>query len=275
MPVRIVSILVVSGWLVCSPLTTGADRLPNTTNQKQVRQEALSLTKERARARRLTFDMVKQSYQAKRRALDGLLAAAKSKQQKIAALAATARKRQEEINFTKSRTLAETRLIAKILSRRQAAEEYSITVVISQLEQENPNFREQALRLAKQQAEQDKPAQVTDLLNLPVLNNSLPMTYHQGGSPSNNLVAKISPARPEITRPTDNNRDQQAVERAVKQRLALRKVADIARQMKAQQAAEASKNQQTRKQELIDLYKKDKISAAEYYRRRHLLDQGK
>jgi hypothetical protein len=270
MPVRIISIFVVSGWLVCSPLTTGADRLPNTTNQKQVRQEALHLAKERKRARRLTFDMVKQSYQAKRRALAGLLAAAKSKQQKIAALATAARKRQEEINFTKARTLAETRLIAKILSRRQAAEEYSIALVISQLEQENPNFREQALRLAKQQAEQDEAEQVTDLMSLPVLNNSLPMTYHQDSSPSNNLVAKISPARP-----TNSNRDQQAVERAVKKRLALRKVADIARQVKSQQAAEASKSHLAHMQELIDLYKKDMISAAEYYRRKHLLDQGK
>ena len=81
MPVRLVSVLVMSGWLVCSPLTIGADRLvnpANTANQQQVRQEALRVTKERERVSKLAFDVIKQSYQAKRRALDGLLAAAKT-----------------------------------------------------------------------------------------------------------------------------------------------------------------------------------------------------
>jgi hypothetical protein len=51
-------------------------------------------------------------------------------------------------------------------------------------------------------------------------------------------------------------------------------VTDIARQVKASQAAEARKSMETRRQELIDLYKQDKITASEYYRRRHLLDKG-
>ena len=278
MPVRFVSVLIISGWLVCSPLTIGADRPASpadTANQQQVRQEALRMAKERERAGKLAFDVIKQSYQAKRRALDGLLAAAKAKQQKIATLATAAKKRQEEINFAKARALAETQLIAKIISERQAAEELAVTEVIRQLEQENPNFREEALRLAKRNAEQDQAESVTDLLDLPVLNNALPMTYHQGGAPRDNLVAKISPTRPRIAQPTQNNSDQQAVERAVKQRLALRKVTDIARQVKARQAEEARKSLDTRRQELIDLYKQDKITASEYYRRRHLLDQGK
>jgi hypothetical protein len=87
-------------------------------------------------------------------------------------------------------------------------------------------------------------------------------------------VAKISPTRPRIARPTQNNSDQHTVERAVKQRLALRKVTDIARQVKARQVEEASKSLETRRQELINLYKQDKITASEYYRRRHLLDKG-
>ena len=102
----------------------------------------------------------------------------------------------------------------------------------------------------------------------------MPMTYHQGGAPRNNLVAKISPTRPKVARSVQSNPDQQAVERAVKQRLALRKTTDIARQMKTHQAKEARKSLETRKQELIDLYKQDKITASEYYQRRHLIDQG-
>jgi len=258
-------------------LTIGADRPVSpvgTANQQQVRQEALRMAKERERAGKLAFDVIKQSYQAKRRALDGLLAAARAKQQKIATLATAAKKRQEEIDFAKARALAETQLIAKIISERQAAEELAVTEVIRQLEQENPNFREEALRLAKRNAEQGQAESVTDLLDLPVLNNALPMTYHQGGAPRDNLVAKISPTRPRVAQPSQNNPDQQAVERAVKQRLALRKVTDIARQIKARQAEEARKSMETRRQELIDLYKQDKITASEYYRRRHLLDQG-
>ena len=277
MPVRFVSVLIISGWLVCSPLTIGADRPVSpvdTANQQQVRQEALRMAKERERAGKLAFDVIKQSYQAKRRALDGLLAAARAKQQKIATLATAAKKRQEEIDFAKARALAETQLIAKIISERQAAEELAVTEVIRQLEQENPNFREEALRLAKRNAEQGQAESVTDLLDLPVLNNALPMTYHQSGAPRDNLVAKISPTRPRVAQPTQNNPDQQAVERAVKQRLALRKVTDIARQVKARQAEETRKSMETRRQELIDLYKQDKITASEYYRRRHLLDQG-
>jgi len=277
MPVRFISVLVVSGWLVCSPLTIGADRLANPANtakRQQVRQEALRMAKEGERTGKLAFDVIKQSYQAKRRALDGLLAAARAKQQKIATLATAAKKRQEEINFAKARALAETQLIAKIISERQSAEELAVATVIRQLEQENPNFREEALRLAKQNAEQDQAESVTDLLDLPVLNNALPMTYHQGGAPRDNLMAKISPTRPRVAQPTQNNPDQQAVERAVKQRLALRKVTDITRQVKARRAEEARKSMGTRRQELIDLYKQDKITASEYYRRRHLLDQG-
>ena len=277
MPVRFVSVLIISGWLVCSPLTIGADRPvspADTANQQQVRQEALRMAKERERAGKLAFDVIKQSYQAKRRALDGLLAAARAKQQKIATLATATKKRQEEIDFAKARALAETQLIAKIISERQAAEELAVTEVIRQLEQENPNFREEALRLAKRNAEQGQAESVTDLLDLPVLNNAVPMTYHQGGAPRDNLVAKISPTRPRVAQPPQNNPDQQAVERAVKQRLALRKVTDIARQVKTRQAEEARKSMETRRQELIDLYKQDKITASEYYRRRHLLDQG-
>ena len=277
MLVRFVSVLVISGWLVCSPLSIGADpptSPADTANQQQVRQEVLRMAKERERAGKLAFDVIKQSYQAKRQALDGLLAATRAKQQKIATLATAAKKRQEEINFAKARALAETQLIAKIISERQSAEELAVATVIRQLEQENPNFREEALRLAKQNAEQDQAESVTDLLDLPVLNNALPMTYHQGGAPRDNLVAKISPTRPRVAQPTQNNPDQQAVERAVKQRLALRKVTDIALQVKTRQAKEARKSMETRRQELIDLYKQDKITAAEYYRRRHLLDQG-
>ena len=277
MPVRFVSVLIISGWLVCSPLIISADRPVrpvDTANQQQVRQEELRMAKERERAGKLAFDVIKQSYQAKRRALDGLLAAARAKQQKIATLATAAKKRQKEIDFAKARALAETQLIAKIISERQAAEELAVTEVIRQLEQENPNFREEALRLAKQNAEQGQAESVTDLLDLPVLNNALPMTYHQGGAPRDNLVAKISPTRPRVAQPSQNNPDQQAVERAVKQRLALRKVTDIARQVKTRQAEETRKSMETRRQELIDLYKQDKITASEYYRRRHLLDQG-
>jgi len=249
-------------------------RPADTANQQQVRQEELRMAKERERAGKLAFDVIKQSYQAKRRALDGLLAAAREKQQKIATLATAAKKRQEEIDSEKTRALAETQLIAKIISERQAAEELAVTKVIRQLEQENPNFREEALRLAKRNAEQGQAESVTDLLDLPALKNALPMTYHQGGAPRDNLVAKISPTRPRVAQPTQNNPDQQAVERAVKQRLALRKVTDIARQVKARQAEETRKSMETRRQELIDLYKQDKITASEYYRRRHLLDQG-
>jgi len=278
MPVRLVSVLIISGWLICGPLIIGADRrLPgpaDAANQQQVRQEALAVAKEREQASKLAFDVIKQSYQAKRRALDGLLAAAKVKQQKIAALSTVAQKLQEEINFSKARALAETQLIAKITSERQAAEELAITAVVRKLEQKNPNFREEALRLSKQDAEQNQAESVTELLDLPILNNALPMTYHQGGAPRDNLVAKISPTRPKVAQAVQSNPDQQAVERAVKQRLALRKTTDIARQVKARQAEEAHKSLETRRQELIDLYKKDKITASEYYQRRHLLDQG-
>lgn len=277
MPVRLVSVLIISGWLICEPLIIGADRLTSpadAANQQHVRQEALAVAKERERASKLAFDVIKQSYQAKRRALDGLLASAKVKQQKIVALSTVARKLQEEINFSKARALAETHLIAKITSERQTAEELAITAVVRKLERDNPNFREEALRLAKQHAEQNQAELVTDLLDLPVLNNAMPMTYHQGGAPRNNLVAKISPTRPKVARSVQSNPDQQAVERAVKQRLALRKTTDIARQMKTHQAKEARKSLETRKQELIDLYKQDKITASEYYQRRHLIDQG-
>ena len=277
MPVRLVSVLIISGWLICEPLIIGADRLTSpadAANQQHVRQEALAVAKERERASKLAFDVIKQSYQAKRRALDGLLASAKVKQQKIVALSTVARELQEEINFSKARALAETHLIAKITSERQTAEELAITAVVRKLERDNPNFREEALRLAKQHAEQNQAELVTDLLDLPVLNNAMPMTYHQGGAPRNNLVAKISPTRPKVARSVQSNPDQQAVERAVKQRLALRKTTDIARQMKTHQAKEARKSLETRKQELIDLYKQDKITASEYYQRRHLIDQG-
>lgn len=277
MPVRLISVLIISGWLICEPLIIGADRLTSpadAANQQHVRQEALAVAKERERASKLAFDVIKRSYQAKRQALDGLLASAKVKQQKIVALSTVARKLQEEINFSKARALAETHLIAKITSERQTAEELAITAVVRKLELENPNFREEALRLAKQYAEQNQAESVTDLLDLPVLNNALPMTYHQGGAPRDNLVAKISPTRLKVARPVQNNPDQQAVERAVKQRLALRKTTDIARQIKTYQSKEAHKSLETRKQELIDLYKQDKITASEYYQRRHLLDQG-
>lgn len=277
MPVRLFIFLFICGWFVCNSLSIGADPPANVTgtaNQQQVRQEALSIAKEGKQVGTLAFDIVKQSYQAKRRALDGLLIAAKSKQQKIATLATSAKKLQDEINFAKARALAETQLIAKIISERQAAEEFAVMEVIRQLERENPNFREEALRLAKRNAEQGQAESVTDLFDLPNLNNSLPMTYLEDGIPRDNLVAKISTTRPRIAHPAQNDPDQQAVERAVKQRLALRKVTDIARQIKTRQAKEARKSAETRRQELIDLYKQDKITASEYYRRRHLLDQG-
>lgn len=277
MPVRLFIFLFLCGWLVCNSFSIGADPPANvagTANQQQVRQEALSIAKEGKQVGTLAFDIVKQSYQAKRRALDGLLMAAKSKQKKIATLAMSAKKLQDEINFAKARALAETQLITKIISERQAAEEFAVMEVIRQMELENPNFREEALRLAKRNAEQGQAESVTDLFDLPMLNNSLPMTYLEDGIPRDNLVAKISTTRPRIAQPAQNNPDQQAVERAVKQRLALRKVTDIARQIKTRQAEEARKSVETRRQELIDLYKQDKITASEYYRRRHLLDQG-
>ena len=87
MPVRFVSVLIISGWLVCSPLSIGADPPANptdTSNQQRAQQE-------RKQAGKLAFDVIRQSYQAKRRALDGLLAAAKAKPFTITKLVASPR----------------------------------------------------------------------------------------------------------------------------------------------------------------------------------------
>ena len=53
MPVRLVSVLIISGWLICEPLIIGADRLTSpadAANQQHVRQEALAGAKELAKS---------------------------------------------------------------------------------------------------------------------------------------------------------------------------------------------------------------------------------
>ncbi|MBL67909.1 MAG: hypothetical protein CMO74_05580 [Verrucomicrobiales bacterium] len=274
MSVRLFSALVLAGWLLCGPLINGADRKPQATpSPLEARQDAVRQAKDRIQARHLAFDVVKQRYEAKRRALDGLLDAAKSRQQKISALAAIARQKQDQINNEKARTLVEERLIAKIIRERDAAEELAIAAVIRSLESENPNFRDNAIRVAKRQAEQAEAGMVTELLDLPVLNNALPMTYYQGGVPTDNLVAKIMPTEI-FTPPITIRPDKETLERSIKQRMSLRKVADIARQQQALKAEQAHQNRESKLKELIDLYKKDKISAAEYYRRKEILLNG-
>lgn len=243
-------VIVLCACLVMYPIITGADDAAPPSP-----------------APALNYDQLVERYDAQRSALSGAVAAALGQKQLIQRLVNLATKHREETAREKARTLAETKSIAAILQQRHQAEEALMAAVLKELEATSPQFREHALRAAKDLALRATGQQVADLLDLPALKNGPPLTYAQHAAPELDLLfTKITSPAETAPEPPAN-----AAEREMSKQLALRKIVDYANAIRAQQPSVPNTPVQTKEQRLSGLvneYLADKITSREYYQRR-------
>ena len=279
-------------WLGLHPFINGADAPttplpPTAAEQWQTRADALRRAKREAATHNLDFAAIKRRWAAKAKALQALIDATEQRHSVVEQLAARERLRRDNIVSIKARALAEAKEVAKFVREREEAEKQAVEALLKQMELENPNFRDQALRLARQSAEAGPGSTVQELVDLPELEGALPMTYQQYLPPDpNRLVgghtsfaktvtgvpaAASRLARNEAVRrlsSVQNPDFNEAVQREVSKREALQKIVDIAKKARAAEKQDAAKSIEQRKQELLDKYLKNEITATEYYEAR-------
>ncbi len=253
-----------------SPLRADETELPLAPDQETehryfAKQEALRKTKAEAELRDVATIELRKRILAKTRALQQVKGAAEV--------------RQILITEAKERALAQMIFIAKIERQMKEAEERLIaaahkveaaTTVPAVLSKED------ALRRAKQDLENQPGRALFEIAALPNLTKGLPMTYQQDLLDERPLL--IEPLQVTLRPTAGVLADQEAVRRRAKLKIAeearikaeVQARLDIERGSAPKTAAKpvVLKPKEDRLRDLVELYKKDKISPREYYAER-------
>ncbi len=229
--------------------------------------------------RRFTLGEIKQQYEAKGEAL--------------AKVAKSSKLREQAVIQAKARALAEVKAIAFVMRERIDAEQRAIATALHQMKEENPNYGEDALRLAAKAAEKHDGELITQTENLPVLSKIIDMDYLDTLKRNPTLVPgkierlPITPAKStEPVKQPDNtpsfllqpysqkNLQELAQRQAMteyKKRQALKRVKEAQSRAAITQVAASTSDKRRKLKELLTLYAQDQISPKEYYERRTLI----
>ena len=232
--------------------------------------------------RRFTLGEIKQQYEAKGAAL--------------AKVARSSMLRHQAVIQAKARALAEVKAIALVLQARIEAEERAMASALRQMKEQNPNYAEEALRLAADATVNRGGEIVTQTEDLPILSKTIDMDYLDTLKRNPTLVPgkierlPIMPTKSTKTQETleqpssvpsfilqpysqENLQDlaqRQAMTEYEKQQ-ALKRVKEAQRRAEITQAASSTTDKRRKLKELLVLYAQDKISPKEYYERRGLI----
>lgn len=271
-------------------LSIGASNIQSPVNQQQARADALRRVKMESRLQSMDIEYIKHRWLIKTTALKELSQSAKAKQTKVNLLASKKRGDRQFETLNKTRVLTETQAIEKFLKERRKAEDQAIAAVVRQMENLDSNFRDNALRQAKQSIEHTPGSTKNNLINLPELEGALPMSYPQylppgpnqrfgqvqyakttnntGVPPAVGRLAESETARRLNAQPKNFN---QAELRSARKKEALQKVITTANKVNEARKKEASKSKSQRLKELLNLYLSDKITAGDYYKQRAII----
>jgi len=232
--------------------------------------------------RRFTLSEIKQQYEAKGDALAKVVKSSKL--------------REEAVSHAKSRALAEVKAISMLIRARMEAEQRAIAIALKRMKEENPNYEEDAFRLAAEAAEKRGGEVVTQTEDLPILSKTIDMDYLDSLKRNPTLVPGKMDRLPVVptksTSPTetlalpnnsssftlepysqDNIKDlaQRQAMTEYKKQLALKRVKEAQRRSEITQAGSSISDKRRKLKELLVLYSQDKISPKEYYERRALI----
>ena len=276
-------------WFFLHPVVGANDPLPQ-MNQHQARADALRRAKMASRMQNMDIEYIKQRWHTKAATLRQLVQSAKERQLKVDLLASKRRETGHFAALSKTRALSETHTNEQFLRERRKAENRAIAALTKQLEKIDPNFRDNALRQAKQSIEIHPGLMEKNLVNLPELEGALPMAYPQYLPPNPNqlfgnvqyaktanktgvatAVGKL--ARNETVRrlSTQTKNFHQAGLRTVRKHEALQRVVTVANKVHEARKKEAAKSKDQRLKELLELYLSDKITAGDYYKQRAII----
>ena len=157
-------------------------------NQQQARADALRRVKMESRLQSMDIEYIKHRWHIKTTALKQLAQSAKARQTKVDLLASKERGARQFAALNKTRVLTETQAIGKFQKERRQAEDQAVAAVIRQMENLDSNFRDNALRQAKQSIERTPGSTKNNLINLPELEGALPMSYPQYLPPNPNQL---------------------------------------------------------------------------------------
>ena len=245
-------------------------------------QHVSSFVQRNAPYRRFSLNEIREHYEAKGAALAKVVRSAKL--------------RNDTLAYTKARALAEVKAISAVMRSRLEAEQRAMASAIRHMKSENPNYAEDALRLATETAEKNPGEVITQTEGLPILSKTVDMDYLDPLKrtpklvPSKIVTEPVMPAR--TTNPTaelaqpDNvpsflvqpysqeqllDLAQRQAMAAYKKEKALEKVKEAQRRAEVQQSTTSLSEKRRKLKELLALYANDKISPKEYYERRALI----
>ena len=272
-------------------LAIGANNITAPVNQQQARADALHRVKMESRLQSMDIDYIKHRWLIKTTALKQLSQSAKARQTKVDLLASKERGDRQFEALNKTRVLTETQAVEKFLKERRKAEDLAIAAVVRQMENLDSNFRDKALRQAKQSIEHTPGSTKNNLINLPELEGALPMSYpHYLPPDPNQQFGQIQYAKttndktgvpPAVGRLAESETARrlnaqtknfnQAELRSARKKEALQKVVATANKVNEARKKEASKSKSQRLKELLNLYLSDKITAGDYYKQRAII----
>lgn len=245
-------------------------------------QHVSSFVQRNAPYRRFNISEIREHYEAKGTAL--------------AKVVRSAQLREDTLAHAKARALAEVKAIAAVMRARIEAEQRAMAAAIRQMKTDNPNYSEDALRLAAETAEKNPGEVITQSEGLPILSKTVDMDYLDPLKRTPKLVpgkietAPVAPTRTvhptaELANPSSvpsflvqPYSEDQLVDLAQRQAMtaykkeqALRKVKEAQRRAEVQQSTSSLSEKRRKLKELLALYANDKISPKEYYERRALI----
>ena len=235
--------------------------------------------------RRFTLGEIKQQYEAKGAAL--------------AKVAKSAMLRQQAVIQAKTRALAEVKAITVVMRSRVEAEQRAIATALRRMKEGNPNYGEDALRLAAEAAEKHNGELITQTEDLPILSKTIDMDYldtlrrtpalAHGKVERPSLTPQKSVKPPSkvstqtqvpsvssfVLQPYNRENLQDLAQRQAmteyKKQQALKRVKEAQRRADNTQVATSTSEKRRKLKELLMLYAQDKISPKEYYERRTLI----
>ncbi|MDG2212869.1 MAG: hypothetical protein P8M70_03510 [Verrucomicrobiota bacterium] len=229
--------------------------------------------------RSFTLGEIKQQYKAKGAAL--------------AKVAKSSMLREQAAIQAKARALAEVKAIAFVMRARLEAEQRAIATALHQMKAENPNYGEDALRLAAKAAENHDGELITQTENLPILSKTIDMNYLNTIKRNPTVIPgkierlPISPSTSAepleqpgnipsfLLQPYSQKNLQDLAQRQAlteyKKQQALKRVKAAKNHTKVSQATTSTSDKRRKLKELLTLYAQDKISPKEYYERRALI----
>ena len=143
-------------------------------------QHVSSFVQRNAPYRRFSLTEIREHYEAKGAALAKVVRSAKL--------------RKDTLAHAKARALAEVKAIAAVMRSRVEAEQRAMASAIRQMKSENPNYAEDALRLAAETAEKNPGEVITQTEGLPILSKTVDMDYLDTLKRTPNLCrARLSP----------------------------------------------------------------------------------